>query len=169
MMAAETAAALGRALALASEQYKCFPCTANKRPATPHGFHDAASDPGALRALFHLYPAPLLGVATGAASGIDVLDIDAPRHPEAAEWWARNRHNMPQTRAHRTPAGRHLLFQHAPGLRSWTRRPVMGIDGRADAGYIVWWPAAGLPVLCDAPPAPWPAWLLSDLQLSKAE
>lgn len=41
--------------------------------------------------------------------------------------------------------------------------PVSGIDGRSSGGYIVWWPAADEPILCDAPPAKWPAWLLGDL------
>jgi hypothetical protein len=43
-----------------------------------------------------------------------------------------------------------------------------GVDTRGDGGYIIWWPAAGLPVLCDAPPAIWPAWLLADLTLPHA-
>jgi hypothetical protein len=30
---------------------------------------------------------------------------------------------------------------------------------RACGGYIIWWPAAGLPVLCNAPLARWPGWL----------
>ena len=56
-----------------------------------------------------------------------------------------------------------MLFQHRAGMRCWARRPVLGIDGRGDGGYIVWWPAAGLPVLSVVPPAPWPAWLLAEL------
>ena len=62
-----------------------------------------------------------------------------------------------------------MLFRHQPSMRCWTRRPVSGIDGRAEGGYIVWWPAAGEAVLCDAPPAPWPAWLLDELMPAPPE
>lgn len=160
------ASALGCALALAAEGYRCFPCRADKRPATPHGFHDAASDRTAVRALWRQYPAPLVGVATGAASGIDGFDLDA-KHSEARQWWATHRHRLPLTRTHGTRSGGlHLLFRHATGLRCTAGRIAPGVDTRGDGGYIVWWPAAGLPVLSDAPAAPWPAWLLVDLQSS---
>jgi hypothetical protein len=158
--------ALDSALALAGMGYKCFPCAANKRPATPRGFHDAASDPKALRTLWRQYSAPLIGVATGAVSGIDVLDLDR-KHPQAVAWWSCNRHHLPQTRAHRTRSGGvHLIFRHQPGMRCWTPRPLPGIDGRCDDGFAIWWPAVGLRVLCQAPPAVWPTWLLADLQPS---
>jgi len=154
------AAAIGGALAVG---LPCFPCRDDKAPATSHGFCDATADPAALRELWRRHPAPLVGVPTGEASGIDALDLDK-KHPEAREWWSQNRHNLPQTRTHRTRSGGlHLLFKHAPGLRCWTSRPVIGIDGRAAGGYIVWWPAAGTPVLCGAPLAPWPAWLIDEL------
>jgi hypothetical protein len=166
MTATEIRAALETALALAADGRKCFPCARNKRPATPRGFHDAVSDPVGLHALWRQYPAPLVGVATGAISGIDVLDFDR-KHPEAAAWWSRNRDNLPQTRAHRTRSGGlHLFFRHQPGMRCWAARPVPGIDGRCDGGFVIWWPALGLPVLCETLPAVWPAWLLADLQPS---
>jgi hypothetical protein len=34
---------------------------------------------------------------------------------------------------------------------------------RANGGYVVWWPAAGLRVLRPAPLADWPQWLLDQL------
>jgi hypothetical protein len=60
--------------------------------------------------------------------------------------------------------GLHLLFQHADRLRSTASKIAPGVDTRGDGGYVVWWPAAGLPVLDDTPPAPWPAWLLNQLR-----
>jgi hypothetical protein len=96
--------------------------------------------------------------------GFDALDIDAPRHPEAAAWHAARRDRLPATWTHRTRSGGlHVLFEHRRGLRNWTGRPVPGIDGRGDGGYIVWWPMAGLAVECDAHPAPWPSWLLGEI------
>jgi hypothetical protein len=143
----------------------CFPCTEQKRPATPHGFKNATSDPAELHALWRRYPGPLVGVPTGEISGLSVLDVDSMKHPEADAWLSAHRSRLPSTRNHRTrSAGEHLVFQHTPGLRSSQGRPgrpAKGIDVRADGGYVIWWPAAGYEVLCAAPPAPWPRWLIA--------
>jgi hypothetical protein len=147
-----------------------FPCGANKSPAIPGpgGHKHATADPVALRVLWQRHPGPLVGVPTGEASEIDVFDIDAPRHPEAAEWLAQHRNRLPPTRAHRTRSGgSHLLFLHAAGLGCSASRIAPGLDVRASGGYVVWWPAAGLPVLCDAPLALWPQWLLDELTRSR--
>jgi hypothetical protein len=141
-----TAAALDAALALAAAGRKCFPCGVNKRPATPHGFHDAATDPAVVRQLWRQWPGPLVGVSTGEASGVDALDLDA-KHPEAGGWWATHRARLPVTRTHRTRSrGLHLLFWHAAGLRCTAGVIAPGVDIRADGGYVIWWPASGLAV-----------------------
>jgi hypothetical protein len=159
--AAGTLSVLDVALALG---LPAFPVGADKRPACPRGFLAAAAEPAAIRDLWRHYPGPLVGVPTGAVSGFDALDIDAPRHPEAAGWLAARRDRLPATWTHRTRSGGlHLLFAHRPGLRNWAGHPVLGVDGRCDGGYICWWPGAGLPIECDAEPAPWPEWLLAEI------
>ena len=61
------------------------------------------------------------------------------------------------TRPHRTRSGGlHLIFGHYDGLKCSAGKIARGVDVRADGGYILWWPAAGLPMLSDAPIAPWP-------------
>ena len=40
----------------------------------------------------------------------------------------------------------HLIFRHTAGLRSSAGRIAAGVDVRATGAYIIWWPAAGLPV-----------------------
>jgi hypothetical protein len=106
-------------------------------------------------------------VRTGRSSGIDILDLDR-KHGEAIVWWASHRNRLPVTRVHRTRSGGlHLVFQHAPDIRCSTGRIAPGIDVRGDGGYIIWWPATGLSVLCDAPFAPWPEWLSARLSPSK--
>jgi hypothetical protein len=158
-------AALTAALALGREGRPCFPCRIDKSPATPHGFKDATCDANGLRDLWRSHPGPLVGLATGEISGIDALDIDAPRHVEATAWWQVIRRRLAPTRVHATRSGGlHVLFRHWPGMRSWAGRPVTGIDGRGHGGYIVWWPAAGLPVISDAPATPWPDWLIYELK-----
>ena len=127
-----------------------FPCDASdKSPLTEHGFYNARV--GADHSRW-----PLVGVRTGAASGIDVLDVD----PGALEWLATNEDRLPVTRRHRTRRGGvHLLFQHAPGLKKSESKIAKDVDVRADGSYAIWWPRQGLPVI-DAPLAAWPDWLL---------
>jgi hypothetical protein len=96
-------------------------------------------------------------VATG--DSFDALDLDA-RHPEARAWWTENRPRLPPTRTHRTRSGGlHLLFNADPGRRCSAGKIAPGVDVRAGGGFIVWWPAAGFPVLRDGAVVPWPSWL----------
>ena len=62
-----------------------FPAHASKVPATPHGFRDAVKAANEAHRLFARYPAPLIGIATGSVSGVDVLDVD--QRPQAREWF----------------------------------------------------------------------------------
>jgi hypothetical protein len=151
--------ALDAAIELGARGIPCFPCTWNKRPTCPGGFHSAQTDAGALRELWRKHPGPLVGVPTGPASGIDVLDVDR-KHPEAVEWWRANKPLIPETRMHRTRSGGlHALFKSHDGLRCSTGKIAPGVDVRGMGGYIIHWPSAGFPVV-DAPIAPWPPWLL---------
>jgi hypothetical protein len=89
---------------------------------------------------------------------LNALDID----PGAGgyEWLAANRDRLPVTRSHRSRSGgMHLLFRHDASIKCSVGRMAPGVDVRACGGYIIWWPAAGFPVLNDAPPACWPDWL----------
>ena len=154
---------LTKVLELAASGLPVFPCAANKTPMKDSGgFKDATTDPEELKALFKRYPGRLIGVPTGALSGIDALDIDSVKHPEAGDWlrlWG-----PIETRTHRTRSGgSHLLFEHEPGLVSHQSYPVPGVDVRADGGYVIWWPAAGLDIL-DLPVTRWPDKLLAALR-----
>jgi hypothetical protein len=154
--------ALNEGLILVQRSLPCFPCRRDKSPATPRGFKDATRDPVFIESLWRACPGLLVGVPTGEASGFDVLDIDVRGH--GCRWFSEYKTDLLPTRAHRTRSGGvHLLFEHAPGLRCGTNKLVRGVDVRSDGGYIIWWPAAGLPVLSDAAIAPWPYWLLGRL------
>jgi len=157
--------ALSPILALAAAGIPCFPCTISKAPAVGGGFKRATADPEELRCLWREHPGPLIGVPTGPASGIDVLDLDTARHPEATAWLEAHKSELPQTRIHRTRSGGlHYLFVAHRGLRNSAGKLARGIDVRATGGYIIWWPAHGCDVLCDAKPAAWPIGLLVRLQ-----
>jgi hypothetical protein len=144
----------------------CFPCHANKRPATPGGYKNATSNRKAVEELWRRYPAPLIGVPTGEMSGLDVLDID-PRHG-GDTWFVEHKARLPVTRVHQTQGGGfHLLFQHESGLRCSIGRIAAGVDVRAEGGYVIWWPGVGLPVTSEMPVAPWPRWLSHQLSHSR--
>jgi Bifunctional DNA primase/polymerase, N-terminal len=163
MTASGVTRALNTALSLASMGLPCFPCAVSKRPSCPHGFLNASSEQAELRELWAKHPGILVGVPTGEASGIDVLDVD-PKHQEAFDWCKAHHKQLPTTRVHKTRSGGvHVLFRHAHGLRCSASRVTRGVDVRANGGYIVWWPAIGLPVLRAAPLANWPRWLLDKL------
>jgi hypothetical protein len=131
-------------------QLSIFPCNLAKEPLSVHGFKSARS--GAKWKGW-----PLVGFATGRASGIDVLDID----PSGRKWFDQNFSALPTTRAHETQRGLHLFFKHADGLNCSTNKIAEGLDVRADGGYAIWWPATGLPV-DDHPICEWPDWLLAE-------
>jgi hypothetical protein len=152
---------LDSALKLAAAGMPVFPCRADKTPTTRHGFKNAVTDSTAVRELWRQRPGPLIGVPTDAVSGINLLDLDFPRHSEARTWFDDNRHRLPATRTHGTlSGGLHLLFRHDPLVRGRAGKIAPGVDTRGAGGYFIWWPAAGAPVVSDAPLAPWPDWLI---------
>ncbi|MDA8231693.1 MAG: bifunctional DNA primase/polymerase [Magnetospirillum sp.] len=160
--------ALCAALDLVRAGIPVFPARPNKAPLTEHGFKDATTDPAVIRAWLRRWHDALIGIRTGAESGLDVLDLD--RQHGAAAWWSENRHRIPTTRTHRTRSGGlHLFFRSHPGLKCSTAKIGAGVDVRAANGCVIWWPAAGFPILADVPVtalADWPAWLL-DLAMPK--
>jgi hypothetical protein len=134
-------------------QLPIFPCNLAKEPLSVHGFKSARR--GAKWKHW-----PLVGFPTGAASGIDILDID----PRGRDWYEQNFDALPQTRAHETQRGLHLLFSHTPGLRCSTSKIAEGVDVRADGGYAIWWPATGRQIE-DHPICEMPEWLLREAGL----
>jgi hypothetical protein len=158
--------ALDSALKLAANGFPAFPCLTNKRPACPHGFKDASTDPDKLRNLWRACPGTLVGVPTGEASGIFVVDIDSARHPEAEEWLECHSPQLPETRLHRTQSdGIHLLFKHRAGLKNSTSKLATGVDTRGEGGYIIWWPLM-LGLRFDhefVPLADVPQWIIEEL------
>lgn len=152
---------LAAALALAARGIPVFPMAAGKTPlAGSHGVRDATADPDRLAEMFRLPGATLVAIACGERSGISVLDID--RQHGGLAWWQENRHRIPETWAWRTRhGGLHLAMKHRPGLRTVSLGTIgAGVEIRSTGASAIYWPAVGLPLLCDADPAAWPSWLL---------
>lgn len=145
-----------------------FPCRADKRPATPHGFKDATRDPAIIARLFRTSEAAVIGIPTGAVSGLSVLDVDV-KHPSATAWLRAAEPRLPRTRTYATRSGGvHIWFHHADGVKNTESAIARGIDTRGDGGYIIFWFGAGCECFDPSLPAPWPKWLL-ELLLRKRE
>ena len=124
-----------------------------------HAYLDATADPVQLKKLAAQFRGPkLIAVATGAISGIDILDLD-PRHG-GDRWYFEHIDRLGKTRVHETRGrGWHLVFKHSPGLRSSANKLAPGVEFLSTGRYAVWWPAHAGRVLCEGPVAPLPAWL----------
>lgn len=110
-------------------------CTSpGKHPATINGLTDATKDIERLKELWAGRKGLNVGIATGAASGIFVVDIDG----DIGEQDIAKLGTLPQTLTATTGRGRHLFFKH-PGQTIKTRRGVIGakVDVRGDGGYVV--------------------------------
>ncbi|MDX9718433.1 MAG: bifunctional DNA primase/polymerase [Thauera sp.] len=152
------------AIKLASLGLPVFPCDSDKKPLCAHGFKDATTDADQVRGWWDQYPYALPGVPTGKTTEIFVLDVDVKGGKDGYATLAQLGYEIPPTRSHKTQTGggRHYLF-HMPAdaeIRSSAGKIGPGVDTRADGGYIVWWPAIGLPVDNAQELLPIPQWLL---------
>ncbi|HVW31604.1 MAG TPA: bifunctional DNA primase/polymerase, partial [Acidimicrobiia bacterium] len=145
-----------------------------KHPLARHGLHEATRDERTLRGWWDRWPWANVGLVTGAASGLVVIDVDPAKG--GTDSLARLRFlmgSLPETLAAATGGGgQHLLYSH-PGeeVRNTAGRlpgigePLPGLDLRGDGGYIVAPPsrhASGRPyrwVDTTVPVAPAPGWL----------
>lgn len=157
-----------------------------KHPRTRHGVDEASNDPDVVAAWARRWRRANVGVATGAGSGLVVIDLDGA---DAKAWWAHaqldhGRTPRPPYLAQTTPGhggGLHVFFRYPDDGRTYrntTSRIAEHVDTRAEAGYVVvapsnhvdgvyaWVdeeaPVVGMPdwladLCADPPPAPAPA------------
>ena len=142
----------------------------------PQGLKDATVDPETVSRWF-ADRSWNVGIATGAVSGIVVLDID-PRHQgdETLAALERVHGPLPPTWRFLTGGGgEHVIFRHPGGIVANSAGKVgPGIDVRADGGFIVAPPSmhvSGRPYAIsvdhhpdETPLADLPAWLLAALR-----
>jgi hypothetical protein len=120
-----------------------FPCVpGGKRPLVEHGFHDASTDAAQVTAWWRRWPGANIGVPTGQASGVEVVDVDrkaagsgfaafdrARRAGLVAGWLA----------LVRTPSGGMHAYYPADRARpqpSWQAARAH-VDFRGAGGYVV--------------------------------
>ena len=113
-----------QALELADAGQPVFPCRSNKSPACAHGYKDATTDPDEIEKLFAHRSAKLIGLATGEASGIVVVDIDVKNGKDGRQW--PRYQDLPRTKKVQTASGGfHFYFKH----------PGREIKNRANVGF----------------------------------
>jgi len=139
---------LEAAFAYADHGWPVFPCRADKRPRTEHGFKDASSDPAVIEEWWRRWPAASIGIAAGAA-GLVVIDIDVKNGAPGADSWqalvAAGGEGLDDTASARTPSGGRHLYYRAPEVEiaSSAGRLAPGIDVRAAGGYVIAPPSVG--------------------------
>lgn len=126
-----------------AEGVPVFPCVpGGKRPLVEHGFHDATTDPAQIGAWWGRWPQANIGIPTGSASGVEVVDVDvhttrtgfsafrAAHHEGHADGWAA---------LVRTPSGGLHAYYPADldsSQPSWQAARAH-VDFRGDGGYII--------------------------------
>lgn len=141
----QTVNVLEAALEYARRGVPVFPCKPDKRPDTPRGFYDATVDQAQIRRWWSQQPDALIGLRTGAESGLFVLDEDGREGRETLEALEAENETLPETYAVGTRnGGRHLYFPY-PGVKVKSTNSVIGsgLDVKGDGGYVIAPPSPG--------------------------
>jgi hypothetical protein len=127
------------ARALAEKGLAIFPCLPrDKRPATPHGLKDATTDPIEIENWWHQNPNCNIAIATGAVSGVFVIDLDGADAEAELRKLEAQHGDLPATVESITGRGRHLFFKCPEKLvRNSASKIATGIDVRATGGYVI--------------------------------
>ena len=151
------------ALKYAGKGKPVFPCKPDKKPYTPHGFYDTATDPGRVTALWTLYEGEMIGMPTGEASGVFVVDVD--RLEALEELDPDLLQALRETLTIRTPSGGlHFYLNHIAGITNKRGTLPAGIDIRGTGGYVIVPPSEGYTVKHRAQVADAPEKLLEALR-----
>ncbi|MXO72377.1 bifunctional DNA primase/polymerase [Alteraurantiacibacter buctensis] len=170
---------LNAALGYASEGKPVFPCDPrNKTPLVSNGFKNASTDESTIRNWWTCWPNAMIGVPTGGASGVWVLDVDSP-----AEFEAACPVSIPATQRCDTHKGYHLYFRYDPAqpvrnaqrsTKGWPIKTMPGAEVRGEGGYVIAPPSLHPEGTFyhwanDLQPAPSPADLLAAIDRGKAK
>ena len=133
--------ALGEAaIALAAKGMRVFPCIErSKEPAVSGGFKRATTDQNIVAGWWRTREFNI-GIATGAGSGLWVVDIDGDDGEQTMRKLESAYGTLPPTIEAITGRGRHLYFRWSTGdeVRNTQDNPVMpGIDVRGEGGYVL--------------------------------
>ena len=145
----------GAALAYAARSWAVFPChtpTDNgcscrraygrigKHPRTKNGLKDASTDPALIRRWWTMWPQANVGIATGAGSGLVVLDEDTYKGGDQSRLELEHAYSpLPETILSLTGGGGVQYFFSHPGrhVKNGVESLGPGLDIRGDGGYII--------------------------------
>lgn len=139
------------------EQGRCscrYACKqAGKHPRTKNGLHDASSDPEVIDAWWTRWPDANIGIRTGRASGLYVVDVDAAKSVDLGggrligegensirQLEDRIGERLPDTLTSLTGGGgRHYLYAYPEDAEEFGNRVRVApsVDVRGENGYIV--------------------------------
>jgi Bifunctional DNA primase/polymerase, N-terminal len=120
-----------------------------KHPLTRHGFKDATTDPRQIDQWWTDHPDANVAIATGAASGLIVLDRDPRNGGDLTLGELEAQYGkLPETAVSFTGGGgAHYCFRYREEpIRSGTDVLGPGLDIKSDGGYIIA-PRAGMPAV----------------------
>jgi putative DNA primase/helicase len=130
------------ALRCTERGWPIFPChPQTKRPVIDNGLKDASRDPAVVTKWFTRWPGAMIGVRTGAASGIFVVDCDLAEDIDGVAAFKELFPDLPETITVRTPrGGQHLYFKYPTDgteIRNSAGKIAPGVDVRGEGGYVI--------------------------------
>ena len=151
-------------MTLAQRGVPVFPCGPNKRPLTAHGFKDATTDIEQVKHWWRATPKALIGVPTGQASNLDVIDFDA-KHGDPDELLDQLQMAVDAMfrgpRSRTQSGGYHQWFKHDPRVRIGASRFKQGVDWRGEGGYAIAPDGINYHLIADGEPEPMPESLVA--------
>lgn len=158
-----------------------FPCNSNKAPSVFGGFKSASKDYDTIVAWSNKYPNALIGIPTGKASGLFVLDVDVKSGVNGFDTLAALEEQygaLPPTLTVKTPSGGEHRYFVMPETEVPLKNSVgllgAGLDTRGEGGYVIAPPSlhsSGISyqyVDRSIEPAELPLWMIDFLKKPKA-
>lgn len=125
------------ALYWAKQGFPVFPCSPdNKRPLVATGFKAATTDAQTIEQWWSHWPAAMIGVPTGEASGIAVVDVDVHGEVNAMPWYEEHKASFVDAPIVTTPSGGLHIYFIADGTKNSASKIARGVDTRGDGGYV---------------------------------
>ena len=128
---------LPHALAYAAAPLPVFPLiVGGKDPAVVRGFYAATTNPETIKRFWRI-PDRNIGLRTGVASGVWVLDVDPPDGENGIRRLEAEHGPLPTTRTVLTPRGGfHFWFRYSGPIPCTQSKIAPHVDTKGDGGYV---------------------------------